>query len=297
MDKKICIITGANSGIGKAAAIRIARGGTHTVLACRSQAKGEAALHEVKAASESQDVELMIVDMARQSSVRDFVNAFLAKHDRLDILINNAAIFDITQRSAIYTDEGIESVWATNHLGPVLLTSQLWDALKRSEQGRVITVGSKGLLAKPFLKVDLGDPEFRKRPFRITNAYYQSKLAQLMFCSWLADHGRKHAITSNAIRVPAVQVDLAKYADLPKLMKKLYELKRRSALSPEEMAACYASVATDTQLRHTTGVYFDEKVQPVAMPRAERQAQATEQVLALTLRAIGLDAGDSQVFA
>ena len=297
MDKKICIITGANSGIGKAAATRIARGGVYTVLACRSQTKGEAALREVKAASESRDVELMIVDMAQQASVRDFANAFLAKHDRLDILINNAAIFDITQRSAVFTDEGIESVWATNHLGPVLLTSRLWNGLKRSEQGRVITVGSKGLLAKPFLKVSLEDPEFRTRPFRVANAYYQSKLAQLMFCSWLADRGRKHVITSNAIRVPAVQVDLAKYADLPNLMKKLYDLKRKSALSPEEMAACYASVATDTQLAHTTGVYFDETVRPVATPRAVRQSEMIDRVMALTLQSTGLDAGDSQAFA
>lgn len=297
MDKKVCIITGANSGIGKAAAVRIARSGIHTVLACRNRAKGEEALRNVRMASGSQDVELMIVDMARQASVRDFASAFLARHERLDILINNAAIFDITQRSPVYTDDGIESVWATNHLGPVLLTSQLWDALKRSEQGRVITIGSKGLLAKPFLKVDQEDPEFRARPFRVADAYYQSKLAQLMFCSWLAERGRKHAITSNAIRVPAVQVDLAKYADLPKLMTKLYELKRKRALSPEEMAACYASVATDDQHRQTTSTYFDEEVRPVSLPKAARPGQSIHRVMDLTLRSVGLTGTNRQAFA
>ena len=296
MTKKTCIITGANSGIGKAAAVRIARTGIHTVLACRSRAKGEAALHEVRTASGSEDVELMIVDMALQASVRDFATDFLARHTRLDILINNAAIFDITQKAPITTKEGIESIWATNHLGPVLLTSQLWSALKGSDQGRVITIGSKGLLAKPFLKVDLDDPEFRSRTFRVADAYYQSKLAQLMFCSWLAERGKKHSITSNAIRVPAVRVDLAKYAKLPKLMKKLYELKQKSALSPDEMALCYASLATDERFSKTSGEYFDEKVQPAAFPKATRERWSIAKAMALTLRAIGLAEDDSVTF-
>ncbi len=75
-------------------------------------------------------------------------------------------------------------MWATNHLGPVLLTKLLLDAVKNSEQGRIITIASKGLKAKPFLKVDLEDPEFRKKKFSLVDAYYQSKRAQVMYTYW-----------------------------------------------------------------------------------------------------------------
>ena len=107
-------------------------------MACRNQEKGEVALREVKEKSENISVELMIVDMSLQSSIRNLADTFISKYDRLDVLIHNAAIFDITQKKSLYTDEGIESVWATNHLGPVLLTDLLWNALKNSTQGRVI---------------------------------------------------------------------------------------------------------------------------------------------------------------
>jgi len=72
----------------------------------------------------------------------------------------------------------------------------MWDALKNSSQGRVLTIASKGLIAKPFLKVDLEDPEFRSRPFSVENAYYQSKLAQIIFTLWLAEKGREENIPS-----------------------------------------------------------------------------------------------------
>ena len=175
MEQKICMITGANAGIGKAAAIKIAQQGHHVIMACRNKEKGERALREVKEASGNGTLCLMIVDMSLQSSIHGLADAFRAKYERLDALIHNAAIFDITQKKATYTAEGIESVWATNHLGPVLLTELLLDALAVSAQRRVITIASKGLMAKPFLKVNLDDPEYKQKAFSIENAYYQSK--------------------------------------------------------------------------------------------------------------------------
>ncbi len=135
MDQKICMITGANSGIGKAAAIQIARQGYHVIIACRSQEKGEAALHDIKEKSGSSSIDLIGVDMSLQSSIKSLAAAFLAKHDRLDVLIQNAALFDITQKKPVLTDEGIETVWATNHIGPVLLTELLWVRLKTAPRG------------------------------------------------------------------------------------------------------------------------------------------------------------------
>jgi NAD(P)-dependent dehydrogenase (short-subunit alcohol dehydrogenase family) len=291
MKQKICMITGANSGIGKAAAIKIAQKGHHVIMACRNREKGATAWREVKAASGNDVVELMIVDMSMQSSIRELSDAFLTKYEHLDVLIHNAAIFDITQKIATYTAEGIESVWATNHLGPVLLTELLWDALVNSSQGRVITIASKGLIAKPFIKVDLEDPEFKKRPFSIENAYYQSKLAQIMYTHWLAEQGREDHITANCIRVPAVSVDIEKFSGLPKILKKIYAFKSKFSLSPEKMASGYAYLATAVDLNNVTGIYFDEKMKPVKPGKYAQQDQEIENVMNLTMKYLQKSSG------
>lgn len=284
MTKKVIIITGANSGIGKAAAVQVARDGHQVVMACRNPQKGEAALLDVKQASGSQTVTLMVVDMSLKSSIRAFAQDFLAQYDHLDVLIHNAAIFDITQKQAVFTSEGVESVWATNHVGPVLMTDLLLDALKRSPQGRILTVASKGLLAKPFLRVNLADPELKKTRYSVEKAYYQSKLAQIMYTLWLAERLQGDGITVNCIRVPSVRVDMAKYANLPAFMLKAYELKSRSALSPEEMAEVYAYLAADESLDGVTGQYFDEKKQPVAIPGYAEKPENIQAVMELTQR-------------
>lgn len=283
MDQKNCLITGANSGIGKAAAKQIAQQGHRVILACRSQKKGEAALLEVEETTGSNNAELMIVDMSLQTSIQDLSKTLLEKYDRLDVLIHNAAIFDITQKEPVYTTEGIESVWATNHIGPVLLTELMISALKNSVQGRVITIASKGLMAKPLLKVDLDDPEYKTRSFSVENAYYQSKLAQIMYTYWLADRSKPDNITANCIRVPAVRVDIEKYTGLSTLMKKAYELKSKFALAPEEMAKTYAYLAISDELDNVTGTYFDEKRQPVKPSSYAQQAENIEAVMKMTL--------------
>ena len=95
--------------------------------------------------------------------------------------MHNAADFDIARKAPRFSEDGIERVWATNHLGPVLLTELLLPALRRSPGGRILTVASRGLSLYPRLTVDLEDPEFRKRRFSVQKAYYQSKLAQVMY--------------------------------------------------------------------------------------------------------------------
>jgi len=278
------MITGANTGIGKATAIQIAQQGHHVIMACRNPQKGEAALHEVRTKAKSDAVELMIVDMSLQSSIHALADAYLAKYDRLDVLIHNAAVFDITQKTAVSTSEGIESIWATNHLGPVLLTELLWDALKQSERGRVITIASKGLMAKPFLKVDLDDPEFRKRPFSVEKAYYQSKRAQVMYTYWLVEEAKDTAVTVNSIRVPAVRVDMSKYEHLPMFLKKVYAFKSKFALSPEEMAEVYTYLAVADEVSQVTDVYFDEKKRPVTPVKYAQQTENIVAVMDLTMR-------------
>ncbi len=201
----------------------------------------------------------MIVDLSLQDSIRQLAQSFRQKYDSLDVLIHNAAIFDVTQKQARYTSEGVESIWATNHLGSVLLTELLLDPLQNSDQGRIITISSKGLIAKPGIKVDLNDPESRDKKFSVAHAYYQSKIAQVVYTYWLAEKLRDTNITANCIRVTAVKVNINKYPDLSPLMKRIYSLKSKSALSPDEMAETYAYLATSDEVSNVSGKYFDEK--------------------------------------
>jgi NAD(P)-dependent dehydrogenase (short-subunit alcohol dehydrogenase family) len=283
MDKKICMITGANSGIGKAAATQIAQQGYHTILACRNPERGKTALQEIEGVSQNASLDLMLVDMSLQSSIREFSKTFCRQYGKLDVLIHNAAIFDITQKDAVYTSEGIEAVWATNHLGPVLLTNLLLDAIKSSTQGRIITIASKGLKAKPFLKIDLADPEFRKKKFSVADAYYQSKRAQVMYTYWLAERLKDTNITANCIQVPAVRVDISKYSNLSSMMRFLYSLKSKFALEPEEMAETYTYLAASAEVRSVSGKYFDEKRRQVKSNKYTYQSENIDKVMNLTI--------------
>ena len=284
MRKKVCIITGSNSGIGKAAAIQIAQAGYHVIMACRDAARGEAALQEVRQQAGNGSAELMLVDMSLQSSIQTFAQAVQAKYETVDVLIHNAAAFDTTQKKARLTAEGIEHIWATNHIGPVLLTKLLLDAIKRSNQGRIITISSKGLLVFPFLKVNLADPEFRKRRFSVTKAYYQSKLAQVMYTYWLADKLRETAVTFNAIRVTNVKIDIeTRYPNASKLMKFMYAQKSRSSISPEEMAKTYLYLAVSDEVAGVTGTYFDDPTHIVSSSKYSYDKENIAQVMALTM--------------
>jgi len=138
-------------------------------------------------------------------------------------------------------------------------------------------------VAKPLLKVDLEDPEYKTRSFSVENAYYQSKLAQIMYTYWLADRSKPDNISANCIRVPAVRVDIEKYAGLSTLMKKAYELKSKFALAPEEMAETYTYLATSNELDNVTGTYFDEKRQPVKPSSYAQQTENIEAVMNMTL--------------
>ena len=286
MDKKICIITGANSGIGKEAVLQILDKGYHVIMACRSERRGVEALKSIGAVDSSYSVELMLVDMGIQKSVRDFAEKVKDKYNKIDVLIHNAAIFNVTQKVQEKTLEGIETVWATNHLGPVLLTELLLENLKSSDNGRVLTVSSQGLVAMPTLKVDLEDPEFTNRKFSIVKAYYQSKRAQVMYTYWMAERLKDTNITVNSIRVTAVQIDISRHPDISPFSRWVYSIKSKMSLTALEMAETYTYLATSLEVKHTTGKYFNEKQQEVKSNKYSYKKENIEAVMELTVKYI-----------
>ncbi|MBD3284858.1 SDR family NAD(P)-dependent oxidoreductase, partial [candidate division WOR-3 bacterium] len=204
-------------------------------------------------------------------------------YNHIDVLIHNAADFDITRKKPAYSPEGIETVWATNHLGPVLLTNLLIQKLKRSKQGRVITIASKGLVVHPFLKVSLDDPEFKNRRFSVQKAYYQSKIAQVMYTYWLAEKLKETPITVNCIRVTNVKIDLSRYPNLSKTQKLAYSMKSKSSMTPEEMARTYTYLATSPEVKSVTGKYFDEMNKEVSSSAYSRDKENIAAVMDMTM--------------
>lgn len=262
MTGKVCIVTGSNSGIGKATAFGLARLGATVVMACRNQAQGEAARDQIRRETDNPSVELMLCDLASQKSIRRFAEDFKQRYSRLHVLINNAANFDHRLKRPALTEDGIEVIFATNHLGPFLMTNLLLDTLAASAPSRIVNVASKGLMTFPFLSAEF-DNLNGERKFSTTHAYYHSKLAQVMFTYDLAQRLRGTGVAVNCIRVTNVKLGRDRYEYVPKLLRSVYELKRRLAITPEEMAKAYLWLAASPQAEGVTGRYFDENCREV----------------------------------
>ena len=172
---RVAVVTGATSGLGLVTAVELARRGAHVVLTARDTARGEAALDRVRAAAPGASAEVGALDLTRLASVREFAAAVADRHPRLDLLVNNAGVM---ATEAGRTADGFELQTGTNHLGHVALTSALLPPLLGTPGSRVVTVSSLGHRAG---RVDLADLNWERRRYRRWPAYFQSKLANLLF--------------------------------------------------------------------------------------------------------------------
>lgn len=193
---KVIIVTGANSGIGYEAAKEFTRKGAQVILACRSMDKAEAALEAIQAELPNAQAEIMQLDLASQASVHTFANAFKAKYDQLDILINNAGIMMVPYAT---TEDGFERQFATNHLGHFALTGLLLDLLLKTPGSRVVNVSSA---AHRIGKMNFDNLLYKEgNGYSPAGAYGRSKLANLLFTYEL--QRRFEAIGAETIAVAA----------------------------------------------------------------------------------------------
>ena len=172
---KVAIVTGSNSGIGFETALELAEKGATVVMACRSLPKAEAAARQIRQTDPPGEVVVMELDLGDLDSVRQFAAAFLARYNRLDLLINNAGIMMPPYGK---TAQGFETQIGVNHLGHFALTGLLLDALIKTPQSRVVTVSSG---AHRFGQIDFDDLHWERKAYKANPAYGQSKLANLLF--------------------------------------------------------------------------------------------------------------------
>lgn len=206
---KTVIVTGSNTGIGKATAVELAKRGARVILACRNQVRGEVAATVVKRESGSKNVAFMQLDLASLKSVRSFAEAFLKTEDRLDILINNAGI-------SLHgtTEDGLGLMFGVNHIGHFLLTNLLLDRLKECAPSRIVTVAS---YLHNFGKLDF-DCLRKHKEFGLGESYIDtvkiyshSKLCNVLFTHELAKKLQGSNVTCYSLHPGAVDTDLARY--------------------------------------------------------------------------------------
>lgn len=273
-------ITGANSGIGLRAARRLAADGHHVLALCRDAGRGRAAVADVNTRAPI-PATFVRADLSDLDSVDAAADEIINKVGRLDVLINNAAVFDQSMRKPAFTAQGHELFWATNHLGPFLLTARLSGLLAASPGPRVINVASKGLVTMPRIRIRfdrLDDPGW----YSPTRAYYHAKLAQIMTTFSLAERGRGRVDVA-CVRVPSVRLDPDRVAAMPRLLRTLYAPKNRVAVPPERLAETYARLAEGD----AHGLYVDEDLREVPAPAFARDAAARERLWAESQAATG----------
>ena len=242
MNGKVCLVTGANGAIGKATATALAQRGATIVLACRDKERGEITKAEIIAATSNPSIELIFVDLSLQESIRRMAKDFSEKYDRLDVLINIAAVYK-SQR--VSTPDGLEMMFATNHIGPFLLTNLLLDKLKSSAPARVLVVTAPSTTPLDF------DNLQGEKQFRSLQAFGVSKMCNLLFTYELARKLAGTGVTVNAVHPGLVISNLMKEA--PLVMRWITRL---ASSRPEKAAESLAYLASSPEMASISGKFF-----------------------------------------
>lgn len=264
MKGKVCLITGANRGIGFETARALAQKGATVVMLCRNKDKGEQARRAIIDATGNSNVELIVCDLSLQEDVRRAASELKARHRELHVLVNNAGIF--SQKREV-TKEGIERVLATNYLSHFLLTHLLLDTLKASAPARIINVATKTM----GLAIDLDDLMLEKR-YSFMSSMGRTKLGLILFTMELAKRLEGTGVTVNAMHPGVVQTELLN--DVPKFFTLLFKLMARS---PEKGASTAVYLATSPAVEGVSGKLFADS-KPVGIGGQAKQPGLAERL-------------------
>jgi NAD(P)-dependent dehydrogenase (short-subunit alcohol dehydrogenase family) len=258
MPSKVCVLTGATSGIGRAAASALARQGYALALVCRSREKGERTAAELRTETPGAAVSLFLADLGEQADVRRVAGELLAALPRIDVLLNNAGIVNLAREE---TPDGREATFAVNHLAYFLLTDLLLERLRASAPARIVSVASD---AHRFGRLDLDDLEYRRRRYRSMQVYGSSKLLNILWNQELARRLAGSGVTANCLHPGGVNTGLGDNNN--RVIATVGRLVKRFMRTPEQGADTAVWLATAPELEGVTGKYFAD--------RKERQPSA-----------------------
>ena len=282
---KTFLVTGATEGIGKAAARHFARRGADLTLVGRNAQKTEQLVAELRRDTGNPEVHALVGDLSSQAETRAVAAQFLARHQRLDVLVNNAgAVFQDRQVSA----DGLEKTFALNHLGYFLLTVQLLPLLQATPGARVVSTSSG---ANAIGKIDLATIATRERGYTAFGAYSDSKLANILFTRELARRLQGSSATANCFHPGWVAsgFGLNNQGLGSKLLSVVAPLLARS---PEQGADSLVWLATSPEAARFTGEYFSDR-ELTRTARRARDSRLGQELWALSERLCGLQARSS----
>jgi len=277
---KTVLVTGATNGIGKAAALELAKQGADLVIAGRDPARTRATVEQIRDQSGNPAVEGMVADLSSMAEVRRLADEFIQKHPRLDVLLNNAGgIFANRQ----VTVDGYELTFAFNHLSYFLLTNMLLETLKASAPARIVNVSSG---AHSFGRMNFADLQMsRDYEYGGGRAYGQSKLANLLFTYELARRLAGTGVTVNAVNPGTVATGFGE--NNSGLMKAAMVLYHRFSLTPEQGADTLVYLAASPEVEGITGKYWIKR-KPAASSRASYEESDQKHLWEISAQLTGL---------
>jgi NAD(P)-dependent dehydrogenase (short-subunit alcohol dehydrogenase family) len=277
----VCLVSGATSGLGLATAEGLANLGATVYMLARNEAKGKAVREGLIQRTGNQNIHLEIADLSSLMSIREFANRFQERADRLDVLINNAGALLSERGSSV---DGFELSFATNVLGPFLLTGLLVPLLKASAPSRIVNVSSGGMYAQ---KLDVADLQFERKPFNGVTAYAQAKRAQVILTKLWAKKLAGSGVTANAMHpgwadTPGVQASLPTF----------HRLSKKSLRTSEQGADTIIWLAAAESVAGMNGRFWFDRQERTTnlLPRTQSSARDRQFLWDECMRLSGLDA-------
>lgn len=280
MQGKICMVTGANAGIGKATALGLAKMGATVVMVCRDRTRGEEAQRAIKLHSGNEAVDLLLADLSSQQAIRQLAQEFQQHYSQLHVLMNNVG--SIFPERSISVD-GIEMTFAVNHLASFLLTNLLLVTLKASAPARIVNVASNSQARS----INLDNLQSEKK-FRPMQAYGQAKLATVLFTYALARQLAGTGITVNCLHPGAVATNNIDRG-IPPAARPLTGIIKRFLITPEQGAQTSLYLATSPEVEGITGKYFVQCKEKPSVP-ISYDTSLQEQVWDVSAELTGLSA-------
>jgi NAD(P)-dependent dehydrogenase (short-subunit alcohol dehydrogenase family) len=249
MNGRVCIVTGANSGIGYETSIQLAKHGAHLVMVCRNRQKGEKAKAEIDRVAKGK-VDLILADLSSIDEIRRLARVLLDKYPKIHVLINNAGVQYNTRRTSV---DGYEITFAVNYLALFLLTRLLLDRIKASAPARIINIASK---AHRFGGLDLNDLQWENRRYSGMKTYAASKIANILFTKDLSERLAGTGVTVNAVHPGEVLSNAGMENGPVYLFIRRHMINR--LLKPTDIAGeAVFYHAASPELEKVTGEYFD----------------------------------------
>jgi retinol dehydrogenase 12 len=276
-ETRTCLVTGATSGIGKATAARLAELGATVIAVARDRARGEQAANEIRQRAPHARVEVLSADLSRLGQVRRLADQVRDRYDRLDVLVNNVGVAKFRLQ---LTPDGLGVTFATNHLGPFLLTNLLLDQLRHSAPARVITVSSDRHKRQRSIPWDDLEPGH-------DCSYEASKLLNILFSYELARRLAGTGVTANCLSPGFVRTQLGREAT--GAFRVFLRLARPFQTSPEAGAQTPVYLATSPAVAEVSGCYFEECKQAESSALS-RDPAAAKRLWRLSAQLSGLDA-------